>query len=152
MKIRVSRLGQRVALAALLLMLSASAGCKDRQWKLWSSYSARFIDAQGRVYDPQGDQHTTSEGQAYAMFFSLVANDRPSFDRVFSWTQANLAGGNMELRLPAWKWGKSADGPWKPLDTNSASDADLWMAYSLVEAGQLWNNPIYTNLGPRWRP
>lgn len=136
-----------MALAALFLMVCASGGCKDRQWKLWNAYSARFIDAQGRVFDPRGNQTTTSEGQAYAMFFALVANDRENFDRVLGWTQQNLAGGSLELRLPAWLWGKSADGPWKPLDANSASDADLWMAYSLVEAGRLWNSPAYTHLG-----
>ena len=147
MKVLTSRLGQRIAVAALLLMLCASGGCKDRQWKLWSTYSARFIDAQGRVFDPRGDQNTTSEGQAYAMFFSLVANDRASFDRVLGWTQTNLAGGSLEIRLPGWLWGKSPDGPWKTLDANSASDADVWMAYSLIEAGRLWGNPAYTNLG-----
>jgi endoglucanase len=33
------------------------------------------------------------------------------------------------------------------LDTNSAADADVWMAYTLVEAGRLWSAPNYTNLG-----
>ena len=78
MKLRVSRLGQRAAMAVLLLMVGASGGCKDRQWKLWNAYAARFVDAQGRVFDPRASQTTTSEGEAYAMFFSLVANDRGS--------------------------------------------------------------------------
>ncbi|MDR3725112.1 MAG: cellulose synthase complex periplasmic endoglucanase BcsZ [Terracidiphilus sp.] len=144
-----ARTGQRIFLVAVLLMISATGGCKERQWKLWNAYSARFIDAQGRVFDPQGDQHTTSEGEAYALFFSLVADDRATFDRVLAWSQANLAGGSLEMRLPAWKWGKSSDGPWKALDANPASDADVWMAYTLVEAGRLWNNPSYSYLGLR---
>jgi endoglucanase len=134
-------------MAVLLLMVGASGGCKDRQWKLWNAYAARFVDAQGRVFDPRASQTTTSEGEAYAMFFSLVANDRGSFNRILSWTQQNLAGGSLEMRLPAWLWGQSADGSWQPLDANSASDADLWMAYSLIEAGRLWNVPAYRNLG-----
>ena len=141
--------GKRVLLTMILLTLSATGGCKERGWKLWSAYSARFIDAQGRVFDPQGYQHTTSEGEAYALFFALVGNDRACFDRVLGWTQANLAGGSLEARLPAWSWGKASDGSWKPLDTNSASDADLWMAYALLEAGRLWNTPAYSNLGLR---
>jgi endo-1,4-beta-D-glucanase Y len=143
------RVLQRILLVMVLLMLSATGGCKERQWKLWNAYSARFIDAQGRVFDPQGDQHTTSEGEAYALFFSLIANDRATFDRVLSWSQTNLAGGSLEMRLPAWLWGKSSDGPWKTLDANPASDADVWMAYTLVEAGRLWNNPSYSYLGLR---
>jgi endo-1,4-beta-D-glucanase Y len=57
-------------------MLCAAGGCKQSPWTLWDSYSARFIDAQGRVIDPQGGARTTSEGQAYALFFALADNDR----------------------------------------------------------------------------
>jgi endoglucanase len=130
-------------------MLCASGGCKESQWKLWTAYQSRFIDVEGRVYDPIGDHHTTSEGEAYALFFALAANDRPCFDKVLSWTKANLAAGDLENHLPSWLWGKNPDGSWKPLDTNSASDADVWMAYALIEAGRLWNDPAYSYLGLR---
>ncbi len=30
------------------------------------------------------------------------------------------------------------------LDANSASDADLWFVYALLEAGRLWRQPAYT--------
>jgi endoglucanase len=33
------------------------------------------------------------------------------------------------------------------LDPNAASDADLWIAYDLLQAGRLWNAPDYTALG-----
>ena len=81
------------------------------------------------------------------MFFALADNDRATFDRLLNWTQANLAGGDLETHLPAWLWGKNKDGEWKTLDPNSASDADVWMAYTLIEAGRLWNVPHYTSLG-----
>jgi endoglucanase len=131
----------------LLCLLCATGGCKSGSWTLWDSYSARFIDAQGRVFDPRGDGHTTSEGQAYALFFALADDDRTHFARVLNWTQANLAGGDLKTHLPSWLWGKDKDGVWKTLDANPASDADVWMAYTLVEAGRLWNNPEYTNMG-----
>jgi endoglucanase len=130
-----------------LLMLGATGGCKQGPWTLWDSYAARFIDAQGRVIDPQGGGRTTSEGQSYALFFALADNDRAAFDRVLTWTQANLAGGDLQAHLPSWLWGKNKDGQWKTLDPNPASDADVWIAYTLLEAGRLWKNPIYTNLG-----
>jgi endoglucanase len=149
MGIQKSLRGKCALPIVLLSMLCATGGCKQRNWALWDSYSARFIDAQGRVYDPKGDQHTTSEGQAYAMFFALADNDRTHFDRLLNWTQTNLAQGDLQTHLPAWLWGKDQSGVWKPLDTNSASDADVWMAYALVEAGRLWSNPQYTNLGNR---
>jgi endoglucanase len=128
-------------------MLSATGGCKQGPWTLWNSYSARFIDTQGRVIDPQGGGRTTSEGQAYALFFALAGNDRACFDRVLTWTQANMANGDLQTHLPGWLWGKNKDGEWKALDPNPASDADVWMAYSLIEAGRLWKYPIYTNIG-----
>ena len=33
------------------------------------------------------------------------------------------------------------------LDANSASDADLWIAYNLLEAGRLWKSRRYQTLG-----
>lgn len=149
MGLHTSRTGKRILSILFLLTLAPMGGCKQSPWTLWDSYSARFVDAQGRVIDPQGGDRTTSEGQAYALFFSLVDNDRATFDRVLAWTQANLALGDMQAHMPAWLWGKSADGQWKTLDPNSASDADLWIAYSLIEAGRLWKNPAYDNLGRR---
>ncbi len=71
----------------------------------------------------------------------------PRFDRLLNWTRANLAGGDLETHLPAWLWGKNKDGEWKTIDPNSAADADVWMAYTLVEAGRLWKSPYYSHLG-----
>jgi endoglucanase len=116
-------------------------------WPLWSQYAQRFVDGQGRVIDHTRQDRTTSEGQAYAMFFALVANDRPRFASLLNWTEANLAGGDLTLHSPGWSWGKSADGSWKILDPNPATDADLWMAYALLEAGRLWQEPRYEKLG-----
>lgn len=142
------RLGKRsLFLLPLFLTLCASGGCKDTSWPLWQSYSNRFIDSQGRVFDPKGNQNTTSEGQAYALFFSLVADNRATFDRVLYWTQSNLAQGDLRQHLPSWLWGKSSDGTWKTLDPNPASDADVWIAYSLIEAGRLWKFKPYETLG-----
>ncbi len=134
--------------AGLLAAAPFEQGCRaEGRWPLWDSYSQQIIDGQGRVVDHAGGDRTTSEGQAYALFFALVANDRDRFDKLLNWTEANLAGGDLTLRLPAWSWGKLPDGSWKPLDTNSASDADLWMAYDLTEAGRLWREPRYEKLG-----
>lgn len=131
----------------VLLLISTVVGCRRFSWPLWNAYSARFIDAQGRVFDPNGDQHSTSERQAYAMFFALVANDQARFDRVLAWTEVNLAKGDLTLHLPAWYWAKNKDGKWEVQDPNSASNADIWMAYTLIEAGRLWNSPRYSDIG-----
>jgi endoglucanase len=93
------------------------------------------------------DQRTVSEGQAYALMFALIGNDRPTFDKVLEWTVDNLAQGDLTAHLPAWLWGRKDDGQWAVLDSNPASDADMWIAYALGEAGRLWNVRRYTALG-----
>jgi len=116
-------------------------------WPFWSHYVAYFVKPDGRVIDPDRNSMTTSEGQSYAMFFALVANDRATFERLRSWTEGNLAKGDLSKNLPAWSWGGKPDGSWGVLDPNSASDADLWTAYDLIEAGDLWAVQQYSNAG-----
>ena len=133
-------------LTATLPVLAQSASCADLTD--WTRFAARHIQADGRVVDfdtPQ--QQSTSEGQSYALFFSLAHNDRAMFARVLAWTETNLTGGGLATRLPAWQWGRKPDGGWGVLDPNPASDSDLWIAYSLLEAGRLWNEPRYALLG-----
>ncbi len=142
----VWRSRHRVLLVVTLLLLVTSGGCAQGPWFLWHAYAGRFIDAQGRVVDPQGGGRTTSEGQSYALFFALASNDRTRFDQLVRWTQTNMASGNMGTRLPGWLWGQAKDGQWKLLDHNSAADSDVWIAYSLAEAGRLWKDPAYTTM------
>ena len=135
------------ALVWLLALLTPVCSAEPQRWPLWEAYRQHFIDEQGRVIDHSAGDRTTSEGQAYAMFFCLAANDRARFDRLLGWTQANLAQGDLTAHLPAWEWGKNSAGEWKAIDSNSAADADLWMAYTLLEAGRLWHEPSFASLG-----
>ncbi len=123
---------------------SAHAG-----WPLWSSFAQRFLSPEGRVIDLHAEDRTTSEGQAYGMFFALAANDRERFDRMLSWTVSNLSRGDLGANLPAWHWGGTREGKGSVIDSNSAADADLWLAYVLLEAGRLWESDVYTNLAAR---
>lgn len=137
-----------ILLGVLALALVAESGCHAEQpWPLWERYTQSVLDVQGRVVDHVGGDRTTSEGQAYGLFFALVDDDRTHFDKILNWTEANLAGGDLTLRLPAWSWGKNVDGSWKIIDPNPASDADLWLAFDLLEAGRLWREPRYEKLG-----
>lgn len=138
---------RRWLLIVVVPLFCLASGCKQGSWPLWNAYSTRFVNAQGRVFDPRGDQHTTSECQADAMFFAVVANDRARFDRIENWSRTNLAQGDLGSHLPARRWGKDQNGSWGLLDSNSSSDADVWMAYSLLEAGRLWNVPRYASAG-----
>ncbi len=133
-------------LLALALQPLVQAQAKSA-WPFWSSYQQRFISQDGRVMDFSRGSMTTSEGQSYALFFSLVADDAREFERIRVWTEDNLAGGSLAENLPAWSWGMDARGAWGVLDRSSAADADLWIAYSLLEAGRLWRNTAYSQTG-----
>lgn len=134
-------------LSLLVLMLTSSSSHAQDWTQLWKSYVAAFMDNQVRVIDHDAGGRTTSEGQAYGMFFALMANDRSRFEGLLHWTELNLASGDLTTHLPAWSWGQDKDKKWVVLDSNSASDADVWMAYTLLEAGKAWNNAHYTWLG-----
>ncbi len=131
----------------MLMFFSHSILANSCHWPQWERFKSVYIQ-QGRVIDASDKRLiTTSEGQSYALFFALVANDPQSFAQVLKWTQLNLAGGDLTARLPAWLWGDKGNGTFGILDVNSASDSDLWIAYALVEAGRLWDNYYYQSLG-----
>ncbi|WP_298719359.1 cellulose synthase complex periplasmic endoglucanase BcsZ [uncultured Oceanisphaera sp.] len=144
----------KAPLMVLLWLLLPLPAWPDCDWPLWQQYKAAMMSKDGRIIDYSSPQAiTTSEGQSYALFFALVANDKAAFERVLRWTQNNLAGGDLSTRLPAWQWGQGEDGDWRILDGNNAADSDLWIAYSLLEAGRLWQQPEYRRLGREllWR-
>ncbi len=129
----------------LFLSFSGQAACG---WPAWEQFKKEYISDQGRVIDPSDERKiTTSEGQSYALFFALAANDQKAFAQLLQWTQNNLAQGSLKNNLPAWLWGRKGQNTWAVLDSNSASDADMWIVWSLLEAGRLWKNPEYMRLG-----
>jgi len=117
------------------------------RWPDWDDFVGRFVQADGRVIDLTFERKSTSEGQSYGLFFALVADDRTRFDTILKWTSDNLCDGQLGTKLPAWLWGLRPDGSWGVQDRNSASDADLWIAYALLEASRLWQAPRYAETG-----
>ncbi len=136
----------RLAGVALCLAGTASQATAQTGWSAWDAFAKTQIQADGRVIDHTTSIYqSTSEGQSYALFFALVANDRTTFDSVLKWTADNLCAGDLDQRLPAWQWGRRPDGSYGVIDANSAADADAWIAYALFEAGRLWRAPHYAN-------
>jgi len=139
----------------LLLLAITLSACSDAGGTVtqegfhthWQAYAKKFIQADGRVVEYSQGNRTTSEAQAYALFFALLDNDREHFEHILRWTEDNLAKGDLSKNLPAWLWGEGKDKSWKVLDSNPASDADLWLAYTLIQAGKLWHEPHFLNIG-----
>ncbi len=145
-----AKLWVTVVLGSLTLLADTAlgAGVRCEAWPAWQRFKLLYLSEDGRVIDASTPrQITTSEGQSYALFFALVGNDRAAFDQILRWTQNNLAAGSLEKHLPAWQWGRADNDEWRVLDPNAASDADLWIAYTLGEAGRLWKEHWYSQLG-----
>ncbi|MFO1402193.1 MAG: cellulose synthase complex periplasmic endoglucanase BcsZ [Steroidobacteraceae bacterium] len=141
----------RGALLALALLACTAgvraAGTACGPWPEWRDFRAQFVSADGRVVEHASERRqTVSEAQAYALLFAVVADDRAGFGKLLEWTQNNLAAGDLARHLPGWQWGARDDGSYGPLDANSATDADLWIAYALAQAGRAWQEPRYTAL------
>lgn len=117
-------------------------------WPMWQEFKASNIEG-GRVIDFSDERIiTTSEGQSYALFFALVDGDKETFARLLDYSNRMLRQSN---GLYAWLYGRQTDenGQLRTgvLDRNNATDADLFTAYCLLEAGRLWNVPEYTRQG-----
>lgn len=141
------RLGGVLCAAALLASAARAAEGGCGSWPAWQAFERLYVSADGRVIDASTPQAlTVSEGQAYALTFALIGDDPQTFAKLLGWTRDNLGGGDLAHSLPAWKWGRGEDGRWGVLDRNSASDADLWIAYALAQAGALWHDSGYTQL------
>jgi endoglucanase len=144
-----SRLSARLAAAAVAawLVCMGTPAAAQTAWPAWDAFVKTQIQADGRVIDHTTSIYqSTSEGQSYALFFALVANDRKTFDTVLKWTADNLCAGKLDAQLPAWQWGRKPDGSYGVIDANSAADSDAWIAYTLFEAGRLWQAPQYTTM------
>lgn len=109
--------------------------------RAWQDYVDRFIEADGRVVDPQlPDRGTTSEGQAYALLRAAYMDDRATFDLVWRWTSQNLQA--RPDALLSWRWGGDNG---SVVDPASASDADVDAALALLFASQIWPESTYAD-------
>jgi endoglucanase len=149
----MSNLGKGLAAVGLALSVAVSGvyatECSSQDWPHWRDFKQHFIGPDGRVLAANSAMRDSfSEAQSYAMFFALTANDQAAFEQLWRWSVQNLLGADATAgRLPAWHWGRADDGSWRVLDANAASDADLWFAYALLEAGRLWQRPDYQRDG-----
>lgn len=103
-------------------------------------YKKDYMTKDGRIMDPSKNNITTSEGQAYMMLRSVLSKDRKTFDLAYAWSTNNL---QRKDKLFSWLWGESVDGEYKILDYNSASDADVDIAFALILAHEKWRNKKY---------
>ena len=108
--------------------------------KDYDLYKKDYMSVDGRIMDPQRENATTSEGQAYMLLRSLLMNDKKTFDLVLKWSTNNL---QRDDKLFSWLWGKNKNGEYKIIDANPASDADIDIAFALILAHKKWKQKEY---------
>jgi hypothetical protein len=92
-----------------------------------------YVEPDGRVVRRDEGGDVISEGQAYGMLIAVAVGDETRFRSIWEWTKTHLRGAD---GLLAWRWADN-----KVTDINSAADADLDAARSLVLAGRRFNAP-----------
>lgn len=127
-------------MTTVLFTQNKCKGCVYSLTKSYDSYKQDYMSKDGRIMDSQRDYATTSEGQAYMLLMCLIMNDKQTFDLVYNWTKNNLRRSD---GLFSWLWGKNKDGGYRVIDDNSASDADIDIAFSLIGAYKIWKDENY---------
>jgi endoglucanase len=138
---------KRIFIVIVLLFTLSCIGCirtmqKQPEQSLetwWESYKRNFILPDGRVQRPEHGFDTVSEGQAYAILFSVFMNDKDTFDLIYQWTERYLSRkNNYGDHLLAWHWQDGSITDWMP-----ASDADCDYAFAFLLASYRWKENNY---------
>jgi endoglucanase len=123
------RAGPRVLLALVLAMSLAACGdsgsASQTEVTAADGFLARYVTGDGRVIRRDQGGDIVSEGQAYAMLLAEAAGRPERVRTIWSWTAAHLRGPD---GLFAWH----ATGSGEVVDPQSATDADVLIAYALL--------------------
>ncbi len=113
--------------------------------ELWNDYKRENLEeGSNRTLDKSQNNLTTSEGESYTMLRAVWMDDKVTFDNSWKFTKDNL---QRDDKLFSWKFGIKNDGSYGILTDiggqNTASDADIDIAQSLLMAYKRWNETSY---------
>ncbi|KLV03583.1 endoglucanase [Photobacterium aquae] len=114
-------------------------GCNIREDSdMWALYKQQFVTSDGRVVDNSNNSISHSESQGYGMVMATFFHDHASFRAIWRWTQQTLQRDSDQLF--SWKWQSAT--PHIP-DRNNASDGDIFIAWALLKAEEVWPGNRY---------
>lgn len=125
----------------LMVMLFSAQAAADG----WSTFKSRFMSSDGRISDTANNNVSHTEGQGYGMLLAVANDDRPTFDKLWQWTQAHLH--NPQNDLFYWRYIPGATDP--VADKNNASDGDVLIAWALQRGAQKWSSARYQQASDR---
>ena len=127
-------IGVALAMSLAIPVFASDSVITDAEW---TAYRTAYVSTEGRVVDTGNGNISHSEGQGYGLLLSYLADDRASFELIWSFTKTELL-----VRpdgLAAWRW--DADTTPHISDANNATDGDILIAYALALAGEKWEQP-----------
>ncbi|MEO7032759.1 MAG: glycosyl hydrolase family 8 [Polyangiaceae bacterium] len=123
--------------------LTTAAGASAAVQSAYNSWKAAMVTSNGagagglRVQRNTNGNDTVSEGIGYGMIAAAYLNDKPTFDGLWTYAQAQFdASGLMN-------WHIDASGNLSGSDKGSATDADEDMAWALLMASNQWSSAAY---------
>ncbi len=111
----------------------------------WTTYVENYVADDGRVIDTANNGISHSESQGYGLVLSALADDRATFERIWTFTSTQLMV--RDDGLSAWLWDPSKTP--SLVDANNATDGDILIAYGLALAGEAWDDTGFTDAARR---
>ncbi|MGT2751363.1 glycosyl hydrolase family 8 [Streptococcus orisasini] len=116
----------------------------DMQRNIYKQWSKYYVVSHGKsayVKTAASEKETTalSEGQGYGMYIAVEAakkgvDSKSEFSKLYQYYLDHRTAGT---QLMSWKQNIKADGSIEDMP-NSATDGDLYIAYALIKAAELW--------------
>lgn len=110
----------------------------QREYQAWKTKYLQICPDQISADVKQNDTHGVSEGAAYGLLLAAGFKDKATFDRILNSVKLRTnQRGLMNWRFPLC--GKPQDAGW----LNSATDAELDIAFGLIKAFKNWKDVSY---------
>jgi endo-1,4-beta-D-glucanase Y len=139
-----AKTGKSVVVTAMLtLALSLLLNACSERWAptaQWQEYLDRYY-RQGRIVDTDNGGVSHSEGQGYGMLLAAHFGDRQRFAALWRWTRDTLG---RDDGLFSWRYSPCISSDARCIDDpNNASDGDLLIAWALLRAAKVFDEPRY---------
>lgn len=122
---------------------NAEARAFEKAYSGWKKNFMIDLEQGSLVVDKrEGKIRVHSEGMAYGLYFSVLANDRQTFDKLLSGLE-NYA--KKENGLYAWLLNTRGE----VIEDHSATDADMYAAAAVTLAYAKWKDPRYQKVAQR---
>jgi endo-1,4-beta-D-glucanase Y/4-amino-4-deoxy-L-arabinose transferase-like glycosyltransferase len=106
----------------------------------WNNYKKKYLK---NDYISTNDNYLTSGDQKYGIMLSILNDDFESFNKIRNFTINNFQKRNTDKLLVSKIVNKNSTTV--VLDSNTSTDADIDIAYSLILASQKWGIPEFAD-------